>query len=51
MPQKSRCEKRFGVEELKDVSENENTKKSTEYYNNVFKMWANERDFQANLKE
>ena len=39
---------RFGIvdeeyiEELKDNSENENTKKSTEYKKNVFKKWANE---------
>ena len=39
------------IEELKDKSENENTKKSTEYWKNVFKMWANERDVQANLEE
>ena len=30
------------IEELKDNSENENTKKSTEYWKNVFKKWANE---------
>ena len=39
------------IEELKDKSENENTKKSTEYWKNVFKKWANERTFQANLQD
>jgi len=35
------------IEELKEESENENTRKSTEYCKNVFKKWANERNFQA----
>ena len=39
------------IEELKDKSENENTRKSTEYWKNVFKKWANERNFQANLED
>ena len=39
------------VEELKAKSENENTKNSTEYWKNVFKKWANDRNFQVNLKE
>ena len=39
------------VEELKDKSENENTRKSTEYWKNVFKKWANERNFLANSEE
>lgn len=39
------------IEELKDMSENENTRKSTEYWKNVFKKWANEKSFQANLEE
>ena len=30
------------IEELKDNSENENTKKSMGYWKNVFKKWANE---------
>ena len=30
------------IEELKDNNENENTKKSTGYWKNVFKKWANE---------
>ena len=38
-------------EELKDKSENETTKNSTEYCENVFKKWANERNFQASLEE
>lgn len=39
------------IEELKDKSENENTKKSTEYWKNVFKKWANERNYEINLEE
>ena len=39
------------IEELKDKSENENTKKTTEYWKKVFKKWVNERNFQANLVE
>jgi len=39
------------IEELKDKSENENTKNSTEWWENVFKKWANERNLQANLEE
>ena len=39
------------IEELKDQSENENTRKSTEYWRNVFKKWANERNFQAKVRE
>ena len=41
------------IEELKDESENENMKKrqeKTEYWKNVFKKWANERNLQVNLK-
>ena len=38
------------IEEVKDKSENENMKKRTEYWRNVFKKWANERNFQANLE-
>ena len=39
------------IEELKEMSENENTKKSTEYWKNVFKKWATERNVNANLEE
>jgi len=39
------------IEELKDKSENEDTRKTTEYWKKVFKKWANERNFQANLEE
>ena len=39
------------IEESKDKSENENMKKRTEYWKNVFKKWANERNFQTNLEE
>ena len=37
------------IEEVKDKSENENTKERTKYRRNVFKKWENERNFQANL--
>ena len=30
------------IEELKDKSENENTKNSTELWENMFKKWAND---------
>jgi len=33
-----------------DKSDNETMKKRTEYWRNVFKKWANERNFQANLE-
>ena len=39
------------IEELKDKSENENNKNSTEWWENVFKKWANKRNLQANLEE
>ena len=39
------------IEELKDKSENENTNNSTEWWKNVFKKWANERNLQPNLEE
>ena len=39
------------VQELKEESENEKTKKSTEYWKNVFKKWANERNLQPNLED
>ena len=39
------------IEELKNKSENEITKNSTKYRKNVFKNWANERNFPANLGE
>ena len=39
------------IEELQDKNENENTKNSTEWWKNVFKKWANERNLQANLEE
>ena len=39
------------IEELKDKSENENTKNSAEWWKNVFKKWASERNLQANLEE
>ena len=49
----SRCEivDEEYINELKDKSENENTKKSTEYWKDVFRKWANERNFQANSEE
>ena len=39
------------IQELKEKSENENTKKSTEYWKNVFKKWANERNLAPNLED
>ena len=39
------------IEELNDKNESENKRKSTEFWKNVFKKWANERNFQANLEE
>jgi len=42
---------RFEIVELKDRSENENKKNSTEWWKNVFKKWATERKLQANLEE
>ena len=39
------------VEELKNKTENENTKNNTEWWKNVFKKWANERNLQTNLEE
>ena len=39
------------IEELKDKSGNKNMKNSREYWKNVFKTWANERNFQSNLEE
>ena len=38
------------IEELKDKSENENTN-NNEWWRNIFKKWANERNLQANLEE
>ena len=38
-------------EELKNKTEIENTKNNTEWWKNVFKKWANERNLQANLEE
>ena len=39
------------IEQLKDKSENENTKNGTEWWKNVSKKWATERNLQANLEE
>ena len=39
------------IEELKEKSEKENPENSTEWWKNVFKKWANERNLQANLEE
>ena len=40
-----------GIDELKELSENENTKKSTEQWKNVFVKWATERGKEKNLEE
>ena len=39
-----------GIDELKEPSENENTKKSTEQWKNVFVKWATERGKEKNLQ-
>ncbi|PFX11055.1 hypothetical protein AWC38_SpisGene25512 [Stylophora pistillata] len=39
-----------GIDELKELSENENTKKSTEQWKNVFVKWATERRKEKNLE-
>ena len=39
------------IQELKEKSESESTKKSTEYWKNVFKKWANEINLQPNLED
>ena len=39
------------IKELKDKSKNENTKNNMEWWKNVFKKSANERNLQANLEE
>ena len=37
------------IDELKELSENENTKKSTEQWKNVFEKWVTERGKQKNM--
>ena len=39
------------IEEWKDKSENENTKNSTEWWENVFKKWADERNLHEKSKK
>ena len=39
------------IKELKEKSENENTNNNMEWWRNVFKNWANERNLQTNLEE
>ena len=39
------------TEELKEKSENENTKNNTEWWKNVFKKLANEINLEADLEE
>ena len=39
-----------GLDELKELSENENTKKSTEQWKNVFVKWAIERGKEKKLE-
>ena len=39
------------IEELKGKSENVNMKNCTEWWKNVFKKWASERNLQANLEQ
>ena len=39
-----------GIDKLKELSENENMKKSTEQWKNVFVKWATERGKEKNLE-
>ena len=39
-----------GIDELKELRENENTKKSTEQWKKVFQKWATERGKEKNLE-
>ena len=39
-----------GIDELKELSENKNTKESTEQWENVFVKWAIERGKEKNLE-
>ena len=39
------------IEELKDKSENENTKNSTRWWKKLYKKWAIETNLQPNLEE
>ena len=39
-----------GIDELKELSKNENTKTSTEQWKNVFVKWATERGQEKNLE-
>ena len=39
-----------GIDELKELSENENTKNSTEQWKNVFVKWATERGKEKTLE-
>ena len=39
------------IQELKEKNRNENMKKSTGYWKNVFKRWANERNLQPSLED
>ena len=39
-----------GLDQLKQLSKNENTKKSTEQWKNVFAKWASERGSEKNLE-
>ena len=41
----------YNIEKLKNKSENENTKNSTDYLKNVLKKWVNERNFWSNLED
>ena len=40
----------MGIDELKELSKNKNTKKSTEQWKNVFMKWATERAKEKNLE-
>jgi len=38
------------IEELRNTSENKNTKRSTDYWTNIFQQWAKMRGKISNLK-
>ena len=44
-------DEKYIEELLKNKSENENTKNSSQCWKNVFKKWVNQRNLQANLEE
>ena len=39
------------IEELRNTSENKNTKRSTDYWTNIFQQWEKTRGKMSNLKD